>query len=106
MEFLHLQQSAHALGGAGLLCQIIALEQLLVLGLQQRITRRRLGEDEECHPGNVSSLSCDGMTVVLEMAACGGCCAAVAGSAMRSRNLEEARQRKEKASSAQFRAKL
>ena len=49
LELLQLEQASGALGSAGLLGQIIALEQLLVLSLEQRITGRGLGEDEEHH---------------------------------------------------------
>lgn len=49
LELLELQQAGGALGSAGLLDQVIALEQLLVLGLEERITGRGLGEDEKDH---------------------------------------------------------
>lgn len=49
LELLQLHQASSALGGAGLGGQIIALEQLLVLGLEEGVTGRGFGEDEEGH---------------------------------------------------------
>jgi hypothetical protein len=57
LELLQLHKASGALSSAGLGRNVIALEQLLVLGLEERITGRRLGEDEEGHFGGCWTLA-------------------------------------------------
>lgn len=51
-------QSSGTLGGLQLGSKIILLEELLVLGLEQSITRAGLGEDEESHGVRVGEWEC------------------------------------------------
>lgn len=53
LELLQLHEASSALGSARLGSNVIALEQLLVLGLEECVTGRRLGEDEEGHFGGL-----------------------------------------------------
>lgn len=57
LELLQLHEASSALGSARLGGNVIALEQLLVLGLEERVTGRRLGEDEEGHFGGCWTLA-------------------------------------------------
>lgn len=58
VELLHFEQAADTLRRLGLLRQIIALQQLLVLGLEQRISSGRLSKDEESHGVGTMLLDC------------------------------------------------
>lgn len=58
VKLLHLEQRAGALGSRGLAGNVIAFEQLLVLGFEERIARRRLRKDEKRHPVDVMPLTC------------------------------------------------
>lgn len=49
LELFQLQETSGALSSLGLCGQIIALEELLVLGLEERVTGRGLGKDEKDH---------------------------------------------------------